>query len=394
MNVTSGKSVQNETTTALTANRASDKVVCLKMRPEIPKRTCMASLAIALAVWGAIGVGRALGGPPGEKIEFSEAPTKDPVVVSNLNRLDPNPRGFKQVQEDLLRPFGSLDPRGTLDLQDLMNGPIAPPQRPIQGPLSKRTLEALDRKRNWAFTTYEDLFMSQDDAEKKMFGIKEYGADGQDKRTMSAIDRYYESLDGKNLTATNQTPQEARARFINENGFDPLGKSVKSGDRFMKSMFGFEEPDSVADKADGTGFGAQGADKNESAPGSPDDALMQLKKIEDMREKIWSDIAARQAKPANPLGTADEFNVQKPPSAESLFEQQYSETHEKPANPFLIVDPMAGLLHSHVNDDLTARALGLPNNTKTQTNSVTPPSAQSVQSQWDPFGANRPKPRF
>ena len=42
---------------------------------------------------------------------------------------------------------------------------------------------------------------------------------------------------------------------------------------------------------------------------------------------------------------------------------------QKSANPFLAADPTANALHSHINDDLTARALGLPNPVKTQTNS-------------------------
>jgi hypothetical protein len=54
-------------------------------------------------------------------------------------------------------------------------------------------------------------------------------------------------------------------------------------------------------------------------------------------------------------------------------------------------------LHSHVNDDLTAKALGLPYyGVKASTNGVSrpAPTAQSVTAEWDPFGANRPKPKF
>jgi hypothetical protein len=353
-------------------------------------------LAVAAGGFGGV---RASGGPAGEKIEFSEAPATTPVVVSNLNRLDPNPSGFKQVQEDLLRPFSSLDPRNMIQMPDTMNGPIAPPPRPTQGPLSKRAIEMLDRKRNWAFSTYEELSMGQDEAERKMFGIKEYGADGQEKQTRTAIDRYYQSLDGKNLTATNQTAQEARAAFIRENGFDPLGKTTKSKDPFVKEMFGFDEPDTVADKPDGIVPPGM-TDKNGTGIPGLEDGRMQLKHLEDVRHKILGDAAARAGKPvimSSPFLTADENSQKTKSSVAGLLNQQLSdaaELRQRSGNPYIVADPTANALHSHINDDLTARALGLPNPLKPQTNSVTRPTAQSIQSQFDPFGAGRPKPRF
>jgi hypothetical protein len=99
-----------------------------------------------------------------------------------------------------------------------------------------------------------------------------------------------------------------------------------------------------------------------------------------------------------PLATDDYYTRGTKIAAQNLLDQQMGEAaelKEKRVNPFLAADPTANVLHSHINDDLTAKALGLPQPVKA-TNDVTRPSptAQSIEAQFDPFGANRPKPRF
>ncbi len=356
-------------------------------------------LVVAL---GSIALARAGGPQQGEKLQISEVPTPSPVVVSNLNKLATGESGFKQVKEDLFRPFSSLDPRNSL-IDNAMGAPLPMPQRPT---MSKRGLELLDKRRNWAFTSYEELFAPQDDVEKKMFGIKEYGADGREKKSMSVVDRYYDSLDNKNLSATNQTAEEARAEFIIQNGFDPLGKTYRVHNASTKGAFQLEAPDTLTDVTGGAVFtGASSSSR--LAASTPQELGVQRSKqteLDMLRRSILGDAAIHAGQPGdgiNPsLNPYDEASGKNPNSAENLLNQQLSSkagAKEKSANPFVVVDPTANVLRSHVNDDLTARALGLANPTSSATNSYynrVTPTAQSIQAEQDPFGANRPKPRF
>ena len=128
---------------------------------------------------------------------------------------------------------------------------------------------------------------------------------------------------------------------------------------------------------------------------------MQQRHLEEVRENILGDFSKRFPRPGeqNNLLLTTEYNSQNSKtSVGTLLNQQLSDAAEykKSANPFIAADPTANALHSHINDDLTAKALGLPYyNVKPQTNSIRPaPTAQSVQAEWDPFGANRMKPKF
>jgi hypothetical protein len=130
---------------------------------------------------------------------------------------------------------------------------------------------------------------------------------------------------------------------------------------------------------------------------------MQQKHLEEVRETILGDFSnkfPRAGEQNNPLlPPTDSNSPKRNTGVETLLDQQLSDAaayRQKSANPFLAADPTANALHSHVNDDLTAKALGLPYyGVKPQTNSVRPaPTAQSVAAEWDPFGANRMKPKF
>jgi hypothetical protein len=368
------------------------------MRARKLNKNSLVTLALMACVWGGFATVRAADQHP-VKIEFSEAPAHGAEVVSNLNRLNSDQSTFNQVKEDLLRPFGSFNPRNALNLEDFANEQLPPP-RPAQGMMSKHAQDLLDKKRNWAFSTYEELF-SPDEAEKQMFGIKEYGDDGREKQSVSAIDKYYESLNGNNSSLTNLTPDQARAEFVRQNGFDPLGKSLQPGDPFLKEMYGLQGPDAM-DKISGA-ESPELVKVNFSAIGSPEDIRIQQKRLNDLRRNVLGDTAARLDGMAGRYGsllTTDQAYLESTKkSSDNLMKQQLSDAAAlrlKSANPFLVTDPTANALYSHVNDDLTARALGLPNPTKPQTNNVTrpTPTAQSIEAEWDPFSANRAKPRF
>ena len=375
------------------------------MRARFLNRDLLAALLMLAVALGAYESVRA-GGNQGEKIQFSEVPAANPganpVVVSNLNRLAPSESSFKQVKEDLMRPFGSLDPRNAI-MDDTINQPLPMPQRPM---MSRRALEALDKRRNWMFTSYQELFMPEDDVAKEMFGIKEYGDDGREKRQDSVVDSYYESLGNKNAATNSRSMEEARAQFLMQTGFDPYGKTVHTDGAFTQTTFQFETPDSIVDKSEGSTQAGPASLTNLTSTLPPGMGMQTRRpsELDDIRRSILGSAVAvtyQRGQENNTLLTPDDLYSQKTKSvADNLLSQQIADansTRIKPANPFIAADPTANILHSHVNDDLTAKALGLPQPSSAATNNYytrPQPTAQSIEAEHDPFGANRPRRGF
>jgi len=88
-------------------------------------------------------------------------------------------KGQKQLEEDLSRPFESLNPDNSL-------GPIiAPTHRPpvrlkIQ---TKQEKEREDAQKNWIFMNTDDL--SKGPSPEKIFGLREYDKNGEEKKTLT-----------------------------------------------------------------------------------------------------------------------------------------------------------------------------------------------------------------
>jgi hypothetical protein len=338
----------------------------------------------------------AAGGPHGEKIEFSEPISDSPVVVSNLNKLSSSQSTFKQVKEDLLRPFGSMDPRNSL--QNFMTEPLPPPRRPVQVAPSKHTQELMDKRKNWAFTSYEDLLAPP--TPEQAFGLKDNNS--LERKSTSVVDKYYEALDQKHSSGAKRdsdSAENARAEFINRNGFDPLGKSFDGSDPFMKRMFTSDPSESVAEKETAQFQSISGS--TSPTLGTVGRVRNEHTALDDIRRSILGPAAVPFPKSgetgATLSGSDDYFSKGNKTSAENLLNQQLSqaaEARKNSANPFIMVDPAANALHSHINDDLTARALGLPNPVKSAEAAKPLPSAQSVETQLDPFAGNRMKRKF
>jgi len=310
------------------------------------------------------------------------------------------PNNFKQFKEDLFKPFNFLDPRNTLEDQDFMDGKL-PGQRPASPLLTRRYQALQDEKRNWAFTAYEELYTPADETAKKLFGIKQYGDDGRERKELSVMDRYYESLGKRDFSATNRSVDTYRAEFIIKNGFDPLGTNLATTtDPFMKKMLGLDTPDSVLTKSFETSL--------PSGPppiGSAEEVKMEQKRLANLRRRILGEAAVNfpERQPGvfvNPFQQGTDNQGPKPlTAADALIHQQMAgaaESRLKAANPWIAADPTANALHSRINDDLTARALGYSNPLRLPTNTVVKPAptAQSISAEWDPFGANRTKPKF
>lgn len=348
-------------------------------------RCCGRLAAIAVL---ASGLSLAHAGGHGEKIEFSEPTT--PTVSSNvsdtvnpaLERLNPT-SPFRQAREDLLRPLKEALPSAADSMQGVMSLP-PPEQFQPQPRLSKHERELLDRRRNWAFSDWNDLFPdpSLDDAS----GLKDLTADGKDKQSISVIQRYldredqpqkYGALTNNNTLGPWDADGRYRADFRNPALFDPLTAQSDALSRMVRAP---QQNATDKGKVD-RGF----KDVAGYIIGSQEEAAWK-KRREDFEHLLDPNQPA--AKPDNGL-FADPFSS----SALQAAQQQpaQAQPYHSVLYPMGFTDPTARALHSSVYDDPTARALGLPNPTPPK---APEPPPETIQQKLDPFSAVVAKRRF
>jgi hypothetical protein len=153
----------------------------------------------------------------GRPIEFS-LPKSD-EVTTNLQQLTSKKDSLKQLEEDLYKPLESFRPESSLD------GVVAPPPRTPSAPpiQSKRVKELLERRKNWVFMRPEDL-VSEPTIED-VLKTPQIGPDGQEKKELPAIERYYHRLSNKRVELDN--PLESK----NEDLFGTPSKSNSRAER-------------------------------------------------------------------------------------------------------------------------------------------------------------------
>ncbi|MBI3851959.1 MAG: hypothetical protein HY298_17010 [Verrucomicrobia bacterium] len=142
-----------------------------------------------------MGVGVALGclaaatvlAQRGQPIEFS-AP-QDVTVSSNLNQLRPQPANLRQLEEETSKPFESLNPDSSLG--PVITTPFRPPPRPAVR--SKRAKDREELLKNWVFMNPDDL--TKGPTPEEIFKVKEYEKNGQEKKPLSAFERYNQNPD-------------------------------------------------------------------------------------------------------------------------------------------------------------------------------------------------------
>jgi hypothetical protein len=152
--------------------------------------------AAVLAVGGLLVCSAQAGGKErGRPIEFS-VPRSD-EVTTNLHQLTSKKDGLKQLEEDLYQPLQSFSPRSSLD------GVAAPPPRAPAAPViqSKRVKELLERRKNWVFMSPEDLASAP--SAEDVLKAPQIGPDGQEKKELPAIERYYHRLSNKQAESDN-----------------------------------------------------------------------------------------------------------------------------------------------------------------------------------------------
>lgn len=302
-------------------------------------------VALILAVLGLLNVGTAFAGPKGEKIEFSE-PAASSVSATNLDNIESTPARLKPIERDSFRPSDFFQPQNNMPLH------FRPPAQPQ---LDKRTLEMLQRRKNWAFTDAE--YLSPGSNLEELMGIKQAGKEGVQKKLLSPMEKYYESLDSrqnfaKPLGEGNLEINPTRD-FVGTNGIpylQPGGASV------LRKPFSSE----------GSNPFYQQPANNVATFGSP--AFIQAKQDKAQRlhmeefKKLLDGPSSTTA--ANPYLNQTGFTQQQPgQGANNNFglpgNIQPTQPRNSSLNPFLGV-ATAPTFHSQTTMDPTARALGLP----------------------------------
>ena len=154
-------------------------------------------LAAATLVLSGVLVGNAQTGRKerGRSIEFS-LPKSD-EVTTNLHQLTNKKDSLRELEEDLYKPLQSFSPKGSLE------GVTAPPPRtPSSSPIqSKRVKVLLERRKNWAFMSPEDLIGAP--TVEDVLKTPQIGPEGQEKRELPTLERYYDRLANKRVEPDN-----------------------------------------------------------------------------------------------------------------------------------------------------------------------------------------------
>jgi hypothetical protein len=141
----------------------------------------------------------------GRPIEFSLP--KSGEVTTNLHELTSKKDSLRQLEEDLYKPLESFRPESSLD------GVVAPPPRtPSAPPIpSKRVKELLERRKNWVFMSPEDLVSAP--TVEDVLKTPQVGPDGQEKKELPSLERYYDRLSTKRVQPDNPLQPKSEDLF-------------------------------------------------------------------------------------------------------------------------------------------------------------------------------------
>lgn len=331
------------------------------MRFKFP--SVVGSLALVLIALAALGLTSAQADPASGKIEFS-APS-NPTVASNLNRLDPRQNTFKQVQDDLFKPFSFSIP------DDTSHQSLPPPPQMAPSMPDKRTQDLIEKRKNWAFADWNDLF-----PDSSMDELSNGGSDS--KKPASLIERYYQSLNQKQSSATNRlnnNTDRIMHALSGTNTFDPKGEEFTPEGQFNKIMKRI------------LNLTPDGKDKSVVDFKHSNFPELTGQQIQDQKRRYEEFQQLLDPHRADPLNSGAQAQATGYNPANQFIA---AAMHRSPVNPSMgVADPTARAFYSHAYDDPTALALGQTNNLLTPKRSTNQPPAF----QLEPFD-NLPKRKF
>jgi hypothetical protein len=174
------------------------------------RQICLA--AAILAVSGLLVCNAQTGGKERTRpIEFSR-PRSD-QGTTNLQQLLGKPDSLQQLEDESYRPLQPFAPQSSLD------GVVAPRIRPpataaIQ---NKRVKELLERRKNWVFSSPEDLLMAP--TVEEILKKPALGPDGKEQKELPAFERYFERLISRRSAGNSLVP------YKNDQLFGPPSQS-------------------------------------------------------------------------------------------------------------------------------------------------------------------------
>ena len=202
-------------------------------------RVSSSGFCLALATAGLSGVlvcsPRAGGQERGRPIEFSRP--KSTEVSTNLHQLGTKRDCLRQLQDDLLQPFGAFGPKSSLDgvlaPASAVPTPAAPPI------LSKRAKELQERRKNLIFMSPEDLVPGL--SPEEIFKMPQYDKNGQERKKLSPLEQYYERLDHSGDAAATQNPRKEGQTFDARKSPDQRKNSESQDDALTHQPGGLKE---------------------------------------------------------------------------------------------------------------------------------------------------------
>lgn len=280
------------------------------------------------------------------QLEKVEAPQKGATGSTSIsNRLDSG--DAKSSRDRVSKPSNFFKQR--MEDEGAPLNVFTPPRVPQP---SKREREIIEQRKNWAFTDWKDL--SHEQSMEEMFGVKQYGPDGKEAKSLSPVDKFYQSFD-KTGAQDPLSESITAARFrdpFSTNIMTGTGLSVTEEDRLLHRFSGREFVNPVEQPESDGGAAVYGS------------AAYLQKKTEE-RQKEHQKAFQEMLNPHYTADTAGQNTLLNDPlrpgqAGNRGLGATVPTERTGVLNPLLGIATAPRTYHSHLLDDPTARALGMP----------------------------------
>ena len=181
------------------------------------------------------------------KVDFTEpdSPTNSrPAETTNLSETTPRPPGLGGLDQTIRKPYDFFN------AEDSFGGVSAPPAGMGRSSPqnSKHARELRDRKKNWVFTTPEDVYGLP--SPEQLLNVPEYEANGEVKKSKTSLERYLDRLEKYQASnATNHGKADRMPDWLKPDEVEDRysGREDKAGER---SIFGSGKANSKRDAAE------------------------------------------------------------------------------------------------------------------------------------------------
>jgi hypothetical protein len=280
-------------------------------------------------------------GQRGRPIQISAS--QGEVTSTNVNQLR-----TKQLREELLKQQLKEDWIGFLDIfgsRGSLSGVAPPPIRPPAAPpaQNKQIKRLLEREKNWAFMTTDDL--KEEQTVEEIFKLRHYDHGGQQHKELSSPGRYYESLGRDRFGGTNRLGERFAGSFDarKDDAFSALDNATLLGtplfqtENKLKDLFDYNAGQTSFLRRNSAGifsdlFGAAELWQTERTPAQK--ALLdEFKQLLETRSPLAAPVAAAGAfsVQADLTRSMSVLGVQPRPTVEPLFGSINAGTGARPA---------------------------------------------------------------